>query len=417
MSSSRVLTPVARTVQPAGKQRASAAAAERVPRIPFGLVAVLGYAAFLISGFGTGLGSWRPIPLYLFAGVLMFLFQLGLTQTRTRGRLLYTGFATVFALAYAADVVFNTSGGFHFTRAPLTYVLINMLLIAVLVADAVRRRDGQHHPFAPATLATDFAELAILSYVAATLANLLGAGAPPYVLINLNQAFGLHLPERIASLQDLDSAIALAATALALLFLGIVAGASSRADGHGAQEETRFLDVLLAIGRTTLREVTATLRLVLGPLVFVSAGLSAAYLSLQITGFFASAQQSSHVFDLLNPFGPASRARYEQGLVTLLLTGVTVLMVVLSVALVEQNLPTIWRSLRAMAGGAEATALSLGFFIFSLAFLNAVLIFIGVTKVEPFQVSAFALLALAIGGGVAAASGARGGGDQGRPVA
>jgi hypothetical protein len=87
--------------------------------------------------------------------------------------------------------------------------------------------------------------------------------------------------------------------------------------------------------------------------------------------------------------------------------------VLLSVALVEQNIPTIWRSLRAMAGSAEATALSLGFIIFSLAFLNAVLIFIGVTKVEPFQVSAFALLALAIGGALAAATNARGG--QTRP--
>jgi hypothetical protein len=364
--------------------------------VSFPLVALLGYVAFLIAGFGTGLQAWRPIPLYVFFGVLIFLFQARLIQTRSVARLIYTALASIFALLYAADVAFNTSGTWHFTRAPLTYIVINFLLFAVLIYDAVaRRRDGSGR-LTPATLATDFAELAILSYVAATLVNLLRAGHPPYVVIDLNQTLGLHLPARIHTLQDFDSALALAATALTLLFLGIVGG-SAQAPAAGRAEGS-FAETLARIGQTTLREVSVSLRLVLGPLIYVSAALASAYLARQITQFFASAQQSPEVFDLLNPFSPMSVARYQQGLVTLGLTGVSVAATVLSVALVEQNLRVIRESLRVVARAGQTMALTLAFFIFSLAFLNAVLIFVGLTKLEPFQVSAFALLALGAAG-------------------
>jgi hypothetical protein len=393
-------------------------------RVSFSVIAILGYVAFLISGFGTYLGSWRPIPLYIFFGFLVFLFQANLIETRTRARLAYTAFASVFALLYAADVVFNPSGTWHWTRAPLTYVIINFLLFAVLVYDAISRRQdaaprGAARPesepkparppraklLAPSTLATDFAELAILAYIAATLVNLLRAGTPPYVVIDLNQALGIHLPARIQHLEDLDAAIALAATALALLFLGIVGGATSgqTATGEtGGSRLTTFEAALVRIARTTYREVSQSLRLVLGPLIYVGSGLTIARLALQITQFFQSAQSSSNTFDLLNPFSPTSRARYDQGLLTLLLVAVVVVTVILSVALVEQSLQTIWHAARIIVRAGQTTAFSLAFFIFSLAFLNAVFIFVGITRLEPFQVTAFALLALLVGGILAA---------------
>lgn len=386
------------------RQAASAKtnAKERALGVSFSAIALLGYAAFLVAGFGTGLGAWRPIPLYVFFGFLIFLFQARLIQARSAARLAYTALASVFALLYAADVAFNTSGTWHFTRAPLTYVVINFLLLGVLIYDALaRRRDGLGRGrLAPATLATDFAELAILSYVAATLVNLLRAGHPPYVVIDLNQTLGLHLPARIQSLQDFDSALALAATALTLLFLGIVGG-STPAQGQANGASGGFGATLGRIGRTTLREVSVSLRLVLGPLIYVSAALSSAYLALQITQFFASAQQSSDPSDLLNPFSPMSVARYQQGLVTLGLAGVAVATTVLSVALVEQHLTVIHESVWVVMRAGQTLALTLAFFIFSLAFLNAVLIFVGLTKLEPFQVSAFALLALGAAGALA----------------
>src|SRR5579859_4336862 len=73
-------------------------------RVSFPLIAILGYAAFLITGFGTHLDAWRPIPLYVFFGFLLFVLQANLVEARSPARLAYTAFASVFALLYAADV-------------------------------------------------------------------------------------------------------------------------------------------------------------------------------------------------------------------------------------------------------------------------------------------------------------------------
>lgn len=396
-------------------------------RVSFPLIAILGYAAFLITGFGTRLGPWRPIPLYVFFGFLLFVLQANLVATRSRVRLAYTAFASVFALLYAADVVFNRSPQGHFTRAPLTYVIINFLLFAVLIYDALARRQdlasgprasasgGIETPaaparrraplLAPATLATDFAELAMLSYIAATLVNLLRVGSPPYVVIDLNQTLHLHLPARIHYLQDFDSAVALAATALSLLFLGIVSGLAAGQDGTtGASDEpgvaaaTRIQAVLGRIVRTSLREVATSLRLVLGPLIWVGSGLSIAYLSLRVADYFQSSEGSSNVFDLLNPFSTPSRSQLNQGLVTILLTALAILTVVLSIAIVEHDAQVIRRTVHLIVTAGQTVALTLAFFIFSLAFLNAVLVFVDITRVEPFQVSAFAIVALVAAG-------------------
>jgi hypothetical protein len=397
-------------------------------RISFPLIAILGYAAFLITGFGTRLGPWRPIPLYVFFGFLLFVLQANLVATRSRVRLAYTAFASVFALLYAADVVFNRSPQGHFTRAPLTYVIINFLLFAVLIYDALARRQDlasdtlvsasggkettatpvrRRAPLlAPATLATDFAELAMLSYIAATLVNLLRVGSPPYVIIDLNQTLHLHLPARIHYLQDFDSALALAATALSLLFLGIVSGLAAGQDGAaagtgdepGVAAAARIQAALGRIIRTSLREVSTSLRLVLGPLIWVGSGLSIAYLALRVADYFQSSQGSSNVFDLLNPFSAPSRSQLNQGLITILLTALAILTVVLSIAIVEHDVQVIRRTVQLIVTAGQTVALTLAFFIFSLAFLNAVLVFVDITRVEPFQVSAFAIVALVAAG-------------------
>ncbi len=82
----------------------------------------------------------------------------------------------------------------------------------------------------------------------------------------------------------------------------------------------------------------------------------------------------------------------------MLLTGIAVVTIIVSVALVEQNVTVIRRAIALISLAGQTAALTLAFFMFSLAFLNAVLIFVGLTKVEPFQVSAPAILALLVGG-------------------
>src|SRR5579875_2862221 len=291
-------------------------------RVPYSVIALAGYVAFLLAGFGTHLGAWQPIPLYAFFGLLVFLLQVHLLPARSTWATAYTIVASLFTLLFAADIAFNTSTRWHFTKAPLTYVILNALLFVVVVADAVRRRPDLDatarktgtskwaQVLAPATLAVDFAEIAILAYIAATLVNLLHTGSLPYLTIDLNQAFHVHLPARIRYLQDIDSLIALLASAVALLLLGLVAvTATSRGgpDGTARKPGIRAFEALLGrMTRETLGEVLASLRLVLGPLVFVSTGLALAALSKEIVHFFNFARHSTNVYDLLNPFGPAS---------------------------------------------------------------------------------------------------------------
>jgi hypothetical protein len=372
----------------------------------FPIIGLLLYAAFITSGFGNNLGAWRPIPIYVFFGFLIFLLQANLIRRRSLGAIAYTAFATAFALVFAADVVFNTSATGHFTRSPITYLIINILLIVALIYDIIARRVGSKNSarvgvFSPLALAVDFSELAIVMYVAALLVNLLRLGNPPFIVINLNQALGLHLPDRIANLQDLDAGIALIATALMLLLFGIVGGVASGqpTPDFGESAVTNVQGVLGNVLRTTWTGVSRSLRLVLGPLIYVGAGLSVAALSQQIVEFFQQAQESSNIIDLLNPFSAASRERYPQGLLTVLLTAIVVMTIILSVAVVEQNATVVRRTIQLMLRAGQTTALTLAFFMFSLAFLNAALIFFGATRLEPFQVSAPAIVALVVAGG------------------
>jgi hypothetical protein len=143
----------------------------------FPLIGLLLYAAFITSGFGASLGVWRPIPIYVFFGFLIFLLQANLIRRRSVSAIAYTAFATIFALVFAADVVFNTSRTGHFTRSPITYLIINALLFVALIYDVVARRMGSQQAarmgfVSPLALAVDFSELAIVMYVAALLVNL-----------------------------------------------------------------------------------------------------------------------------------------------------------------------------------------------------------------------------------------------------
>ncbi|HEV2235236.1 MAG TPA: hypothetical protein VGR57_01120, partial [Ktedonobacterales bacterium] len=350
--------------------------------------------------------------------------QANLIRRRSVGAIAYTAFATIFALVFAADLVFNTSTTGHFTRSPITYLIINVLLLIALIYDVVARRTGSRQAtrmgfFSPLALAVDFSELAIVMYVAAVLVNLLRLGSPPFIVINLNQTLGLHLPDRVANLQDLDAGIALSATALMLLFLGIVGGVASGqpvAD-FGSSAVTNVQGVLGNVLRTTWHGVSRSLRLVLGPLIYVGAGLSVALLAQQIVQFFQQAQQSSNLVDLLNPFSATSQARYQQGLLTVLLTAIAVVTIILAVALVEQNATVLRRTIALLLRAGQTTALTLAFFMFSLAFLNAALIFFGVTRLEPFQVSAPAILALVVAGGFMLLGARRAGTVAAKPAA
>ena len=75
--------------------------------------------------------------------------------------------------------------------------------------------------------------------------------------------------------------------------------------------------------------------------------------------------------------------------------------VILSVAVVEHDGNVILNTLHIFRVAGRIAGLTLGFFLYSLAFLNAAAILFLGTKAEPFQVGAGGLLALLVGGALA----------------
>ncbi|MBF6590074.1 MAG: hypothetical protein IVW57_06010, partial [Ktedonobacterales bacterium] len=316
------------------------------------VLVLLGYVAFLITGFGTRLGAIRPVPLYIFLGLLLLTLQMAISENRSLARAVYVLVTSGFALIYAGERAFNTSTQ-NFTRSPYTYIIINALLLAVFFFDAIDRRrahpsgldaavtahgtDGgldaaDRQPVSQLSYgawATDFAGLAIIFYVAALLLDLLGPqnllqrlGIPrigsAYVSVDLNAALHLGLNAPINHLENLDLVVALFATAISLLLLVIIgalvipdqrnegATAPATSDGYG-----RSLGVIL---RVALTQVLLSLRLVLGPLVWLIPAFSLAAFAQQVAAYlgFSARFSGASLLDLFNPLSKTSQAHTQQ---------------------------------------------------------------------------------------------------------
>ncbi len=418
---------------------ATATATETTPAVRFPPARVLlpffvllGYVALLISGFGTALGVLQPLPIYIYLSILLIFLQTAISENRSLARILYIFAASAFALIYAGEVVFDPSTG-NFTRSPYTYIILNALLLAVFVYDTVDRRrphrrgldatipagaraqPGRLSPLSYGALGTDFAGMAILFFVAAFLLDLLGPQAVlrflgvqtnmPYVTVDLNQALGLHLPRTLSSLQALDVVIAFGATAASLLFLGlvgVVAVAQPQPAGTpegqtpGSSAVRRFGGSLQGILQTALNEVLLSLRLVLGPLVWLIPAFSIGNLATQVVVYLnlSSSAKDSTILDLFNPLSKTSRANFGMGIATVALGVVAVAAVILAVAVVEHDGRILRRTLAIVRLIGRTLAVTLAFFLYSLAALNAVAVLLLDSHAEPFQVGAPGLLAL-----------------------
>jgi hypothetical protein len=141
-----------------------------------------------------------------------------------------------------------------------------------------------------------------------------------------------------------------------------------------------------------------TLRLVAGPLIWLVPAFSVAAFADHVRQYFnASAHTSSSILDLFNPLSPVSRNNIGLGLNTLVLGLLAVVAVVLAVAILESSADVFRRALTALRDAARSIALTMALFMYSLAAINAMVILLAITKVEPFQVGAPGLLALVIG--------------------
>jgi hypothetical protein len=403
------------------------------PRVTLPILVLGGYATLLVTGYDTQLGSLHALPLYAYLSLLLLLLQIAISRNQSLAGLLYVFVSSAFAIVYAGEKAFGPQTPGNFTKSPYTYIIINGLLLVVFVVDVFRRRQGA----APTSgtraaftgygaLATNFAGLAILFYLAWVLLDTLGpqtilhafglGSATPYVIVNLQQALGLsNLPGNITLLQDLDLVLGYGATAVTLLLLGLIGvltlagGQSSQSanketsDGSTATFGGRLGQVLVAAGN----EVLLSLRLVIGPLVWLIPAFSMTALAQGVTSYLnASAQASSgNVLDLINPVSKTSLQNIPTGFGNLGLGLLAIAAVMVSVAVVEHDAAILRRTLDIFLVGGRAFAVTLAFFLYSLAALNAFIITLSSNKTEPFQVGAAGILAvLASGGLVAAAS-------------
>jgi hypothetical protein len=400
----------------------------------------LGYAALLIAGFNTG-GDARlqALPVYIYLSVLLLVLQVSISENRTVGRLVYIFLTGGFALVYAAEKIFGTSKG-NFTLSGYTYIIINILLLLVFVYDAVDRRRTRPtgldaktgvssspgvrsmSPVSYGAFGTDFAGLAILFYVSSFLLDFLGRQnfpltrailslfghgptTTPYVVVNLNQALHLSLANNLNYLEVLDLVIAFGATAAALLFLGLVGVVTTAGTQMQAGAPVRlFGGDLRDIIANALQQVLLSLRLVLGPLVWLIPAFSLGALSNGVVAYLrlSAGAKGTTILDLFNPLSDISRRNIGQGVQNLLLLFIAVAAVILAVSVVEHNGKIILRTLQIFRVAGRIIALTLAFFIYSLAAFNAFLILINPAAPKPFQVGAPGLIALVTGAGFVA---------------
>jgi hypothetical protein len=264
--------------------------------------------------------------------------------------------------------------------------------------------------------AADFGGLAILFFVAAFLLDslgdrnvlgLIGLGLPkgqtPYVIVDFNQMFGLNLPNHLNRLEVLDVGIAVLAMAISLLLLVIVGALTLSAAASETADKQRFGSALRRILGEAIDQTFLSLRLVLSPLIWLIPAFSIGAFSENILSYLqiSARDPNAQILDLFNPFSHDSLTNLPMLGVVLLLGALAVGAVILSVVIVEHDGNVVLNTLHIFRVAGRIAAFTLGFFLYSLAFLNVAAILFLSTKAEPFQVGAGGLLALLVGGGLA----------------
>jgi hypothetical protein len=373
-------------------------------QITLPIVAVLGYTAFFISGFGVDLGGAQSLPIYIFLGLLLLALQTIISETRTASRILYVFLTSGFALVYAAEVYFNRAS--NFATSSWFYFTVNVLLVIVFIYDAVARRlPGNQHlngqpvsgqqaqigTFSFASFATDFAGLAVLFYTAYGLLNFvtsitIGREAAK-IELTITPAIG-----NIKTLPQLDLLGGFAATAVALLLTGIV-GILAVAGQNNVSEFGRNAGKIATVA---VNQVLLSLRLVLGPLVWLIPSFALANFSDQFVQYLnanASVKNTNWV-DLFNPFTHNVVSHYPQAFANFGLLLLSAAAVVLAVTVVEHDGKIVMRTLQLLGVAGRTVAAVLFLFILSLAAVNTVLVLVNPDAREPFQVGGDTLISL-----------------------
>jgi len=417
------------------------------------LLVLLGFAALVAAGFDTALGAGgQSLVLYVYLSLLLLALPFVVTSHRSTGQTLYTFIGSAFFLVYAGAVAFFSATA-TFTRSPYTYIILEGVLLAVYLVGAVSRRFGDQGADpsdaatdqgdnrqdeierdadeAPATffgaMSIEWAGLALFLYIAAFLLDLLGPqqalralGLPtqphPYVTVDLNAALGLSLPGTLSTLQNLDLALAIGATAAALLLFTLVgdlrltalptgfAPTAALATGQGADQTAptapRPADgglgarVAHLVGGA-VDGVLRSVRAVVSPLIWLIPGFSAAALARGVVGYLnQSARIPGPLLDLFDPLSAVGVLSLGAALRNAALGILATLAALLAVVVADHSWAALRNALALLGGIGRALPLTSALFVYSLAATNAAIaLFVPATPL-PFRVGAPGLLAL-----------------------
>jgi hypothetical protein len=131
--------------------------------------------------------------------------------------------------------------------------------------------------------------------------------------------------------------------------------------------------------------------------VWLVPAFSIAFFSRMVTDYLnKSAATTGSIWELFNPFSPASRDSYVMGIVTLLLGVVALVTVVLAVVILDHDRGIVRYTLDILGESLRVLLVIWVFFIYSLAVINAIVILLGITTLRPFQVGAPGLISLVV---------------------
>jgi hypothetical protein len=366
-----------------------------IRRIAIPVLVVLGYAAFILAGYNPfGFPFVRgnealALPLYFYFALVLLTFEIAIAEPGTWGLQIYVTLTSALTLGFVANIALF-SASTDLAHNPTTYVVINVAAAFVFIYGLITQQMTASRRTTPG----DEAAPGGYSRVATALTGLSLLGFLFWGLLAfVEEQLGVRVPISglesigVTTLGDLDRDIGLLALFLALVVIVIVGLFS------GGQA---FLTTLRNILGSAVEESGYALRFVLSPFIWIVPAVSLAIFSRQVTQTLvdASANTTGPVWELFNPFSPASQSNYLAALTNLALGALAVFAVILAVAVLEYSRPAITRALQIIAGTGRALGVVLILFLLSLAVLNALLILTNISLARPFQLGATSLVAL-----------------------
>jgi hypothetical protein len=412
------------------------------PGVSVAVLVTAGFVAFALTGFydfahaslfGHDFGNQmalQPVPIYAFFSLLLLALQIRISDGRPIRHVAYLLITSGFAIIYSGVISFSTGASSATGSTPqgplsglvtnnATYIILNFILIAVFVGDAVfrHRRRARRRALAVAagtmqngdqsardvqrfiSWSADCAGLALLclfmwavlgvfeqsQQILGPLLERLKIIPPGQQLFHITVVlYGDPTSASSPRLKDLDRGIALLSGGVSLAFLVMVGL---------LVDILRFLSQLGRFLRSLGTQVFVSLRLVLSPLVWFIPAFLIALFSLELGGYYSAVQPAANDWEIFNPI-TSNPLDYGQVVAGILLAGVAVACVIAAVAIVEQDAEILYETIRTLGTAGLRVAVTFVFFIYSLALFNAFLLLINKQSPTPFRVGAAGLVAI-----------------------